>query len=144
MKTIKFKNGELIKQKEGSKYSSILVEQTTLAIVKGLLLNQRRVSALSMPNEVISKLEITEGMDINKALGKLGLPELCIQRVQTLAPQYEGHEKASYTDEDTGEIKVMDYYVSFRVATVGTADIIETATDTVSSNAVVAEAGDFS
>ena len=141
MKTIKFKDGSLIKQKENSKFSSILLETQQLSVVEGLLVSQRRVSAFTMPNEVISQLNITEGMDVNKELGKLGLPELGIQRIQTLAPQYEGHEKAVYTDRETGEIKEMPYYLSFRVAPKGTADVIETA---VVANAVVAEAGDFS
>jgi len=141
MKTIKFKNGEVVKSKEGSKYSSILLESNQFSLVEGLLINQRRVCAFTMPTEVVAQLNIVEDMDINKALGSLGLPKLCIQRIQTLAPQYEGHEKATYTDRETGEIKEMSYYLSFRVATVGTADIIETATV---ANAVVAEAGDFS
>lgn len=137
MKITKFKNGELTRKKEGSSYTSVLLTESKLSIVNGSVQQQKRVAAMPVPDEIIPMLgTLSEGMDINAKMVALGLGKVTIQRVKTLKEQWPGQTVA--VNPETGE--EMSYYLSFRVAPIGTADVEETTEVTAE---MPTEAGDL-
>ena len=114
----------MIKVKEGgnSNFSSVLIREEGCLLVNGLIVENKRTCAISLPNSVLEKLNIVEGGNAQVELGKVLPNKMRIQRIKTIEPQYEGHAVAinPTTEEE------MDYHVSFKLVEASELDIDET------------------
>jgi hypothetical protein len=121
LKIVAFKDGSIFKESTknaGRAYVRVATEQN--AIRNNQWIVEKRSATLSLDKTTAENL--TVGTDLNVMFKSIGLPEMFVQRVATLTPQYPEQTKA--INPTTGE--EMSYYLSFNVVPVGTQDIDET------------------
>lgn len=88
----KFKNGAIVKSKEGSDRASIYLTSLSYVNNNGSIWEQKRIAILTVPKTMVSLLDVAEGSDLNPKLIQAGLGEHTIIMQESLKPFYEGQE----------------------------------------------------
>ena len=141
----KYKDGLILKSKEGSDRASIYVTMSKLVNRNGSIWEQKRIAHLQLPKAVAESFNLQEGQDLNAKLEAAGLGKHTIVMQESTTPFYEGQEPkrrgedGDIITDDAGNPIFQDYKC---VPAEGAADAL-VARNTAEEAVEAAEEGDM-
>lgn len=88
----KYKDGSLVKSKEGSDRASIYVTCSAFVNRNGSIWEQKRIAHLSLPKALAESFNVSEGADLNNTLKAQGLGAHKVIMMESIEPFFDGQE----------------------------------------------------